>query len=113
MLTPTIADDLPARKSREAAYSKRMVIRCALLFAFSLFGYPVVGSVISLLQIDSRSLSVPFRIGVGLFGVYVILTSRRLKIDRLHHVMLFICHSAANYKPFSTDHNRLWFDSRL
>ena len=67
-----------------------MVNRCALLFAFSLFGYPVVGSVISLLQIDSRSLSVPFRIGVGLFGVYVILTSRRLKIDRLHHVMLFI-----------------------
>src|SRR5208283_1067276 len=57
---------------------------------FSLFGYPVVGSVISLLQIDSRSLSVPFRIGVGLFGVYVILTSRRLKLDRLHHVMLFI-----------------------
>lgn len=90
MLTPTIADDLPARKSRDAAYLKRMVNRCALLFAFSLFGYPVVGSVISMLQIDSRSLSVPFRIGVGLFSVYVILTSRRLKVDRLHHVMLFI-----------------------
>jgi hypothetical protein len=90
MLTHTIADDLPAGNSQDAGYLKRMVNRCALLFAISLFGYPVIGSVISLLQIDSRSLSIPFRIAVGLFSVYVILTSRRLKVDRLHQVMLFI-----------------------
>ena len=90
MLTDAVAGPLPARDSQDTRYMKRMVNRCALLFALSLFGYPIVGSVISLLQIDSRALSVPFRIAVALFGVYVILTSRRLKIDRLHHVMLFI-----------------------
>jgi O-antigen ligase len=90
MLTNVIDGVLPAPISLDARYSKRMANRCALLFACALFGYPVIGSVISLLQIDSRSLSVPFRIAVALFSVYVILTSRRLKIDRLRQVMLLI-----------------------
>ena len=90
MLTNGTADRLPARDSRDARYLKNVANKCAFLFAIALFGYPVVGSIISLLQIDSRALSVPFRIGVALFSVWVILTTRRLRIDGLRLVMLLI-----------------------
>jgi O-antigen ligase len=79
------AEHVPARGAH-----KRMVNQCAWLFAFALFGYPIVGNVISFLQIDSRVLSIPFRITVALFSAWVILTTRRLRIDRLHQVMLLI-----------------------
>ena len=90
MLTNAIANGPPTRGSRDARYLKRVANRCALLFALALFGYPIVGSVISLLQVDSRALSVPFRIAVGLFSIWVILTTRHLKVDGLRLVMLVI-----------------------
>lgn len=61
-----------------------------MFFALALFGYPIVGSVISLTGIDSRILSVPFRISVCLFGAWLISVSRRIKIDGLRQVMLTI-----------------------
>lgn len=90
MTTNAIAGPLPARSSPAPGYLRRTANRCAYLFALALFGYPVVGSVISLLQIDSRALSVPFRVLVALFSVFVILTTRRLRIDGLRQVMLVI-----------------------
>jgi O-antigen ligase len=75
---------------RGLAYLNKMANKTAILFAVALFGYPVVGSVISLLQLDSRTLSIPFRILVGLFSLWILLVSRRLKIDGLRQVMLII-----------------------
>jgi O-antigen ligase len=61
-----------------------------MLLALALFGYPVVGSIISLLQIDSRALSVPFRVAVALLSVRVMLTTRTLKLDGLRRLMLLV-----------------------
>lgn len=90
MLTIANAAEPAKRSSWNARYLKRTANQCALLFALSLFGYPIIGSVISLLQVDSRALSVPFRVAVALFSVWVILTARRLRIDGLRQVMLII-----------------------
>ncbi len=69
---------------------KRTVNRSAWLFATALFGYSIVGSTISLLQLDSRVLSVPFRIAVCLFSVWVLLTSGQRRTDWLQKIMLLI-----------------------
>jgi hypothetical protein len=90
MLTGAIVRGLPIRSPRDYSYLKMAVNRCAMLFALDAFGYPVVGAVISVLQIDSRTLSVPFRVAVALFSVWVILTTRRLKLDGLRKLMLVI-----------------------
>jgi len=90
MTTNAIVGGLPARSPVDFRYLKRVLNRCAMLFALDLFGYPVVGSVISLLQIDSRTLSVPFRVSVALFSIWIILTTRRLKLDGLRRLMLII-----------------------
>ncbi len=90
MVTDAAAGPLPARSAQNSQYLKRMVNRSGILFALVLFGYPIIGSVISLLQIDSRTLSVPFRIAVAMFSVYVLLTARRFRIDRLRQLMLLI-----------------------
>jgi hypothetical protein len=70
--------------------SSRFITLNALLFGVALFGYPLVGNLISLLQIDSRIMSVPFRVGVGLFGIWIMLNSGRLKIDRTRMLMILI-----------------------
>jgi len=67
-----------------------MANRSALLFAVALFGYPITGSVISLLQVDSRLLSIPFRLLVGCLSIWVIVSARHLKINRVRQVMIFI-----------------------
>lgn len=58
------------------------------LFATALFGYPVIGNLISLLQIESRLLSIPFRIFVALSSLWLIVTTRRLRTDGLRQAML-------------------------
>jgi len=90
MTTNAIVGGLPARSPQDNRYLKRVLNRCAILFACDLFGYPVVGSITSLLQLDSRILSVPFRLAVASFSVWVILTTRPLKVDGLRRVMLVI-----------------------
>lgn len=44
----------------------------ALVFSLALFGYPLVGALISVLQADSRVLSVPFRLLVVLICVWAV-----------------------------------------
>jgi O-antigen ligase len=85
-----IQTNVQSSNPRRAAYVRRTAQRGALLFALALFGYPVVGSIISLMQVDSRTLSIPFRMGVALFSVWMILFSRRARIDGLRKVMLAI-----------------------
>jgi hypothetical protein len=90
MLTHALIGGLPSRRPRDLKYLRKVLNRCAILLALALFGYPVVGSIISLLQIDSRALSVPFRVAVGLLSIWVMLTTRPLKPDGLRQLMLVI-----------------------
>jgi len=76
--------------SEHTIQPNRLVRKCALLFALALFGYPIIGNAISLLQMDSRLLSVPFRIIVALFSLWIIVTTRRLHVDRVRQAMLLI-----------------------
>lgn len=80
----------PARSASSRRASSRVTTQCAWLFAVALFGYAVVGNIISLLQLDSRVLTIPFRMAVALFSVWLIVSTRRLKIDLLRKVMLAI-----------------------
>ena len=57
------------------------------LFATALFGYPVIGNLISLLQVESRLLSIPFRIIVALYSLWLVISTRRLHTDRLRQAM--------------------------
>lgn len=62
----------------------------ALLFALALFGYPIVGSLVSLLNIESRLLSVPFRLFVGLMGLFMFATMGRMRFDNWRLLILLI-----------------------
>jgi len=73
-----------------APHRGRLTGKCSVLFALALFGYPLIGNTISLLQVDSRILSVPFRIFVALFSLWIIAGSRRLQADAWRQVMLLI-----------------------
>jgi hypothetical protein len=90
MLTNAMTGELSGRSPRDLRYLRQVLNRCAILFALDLFGYPVVGGVISLMQIDSRALSVPFRVAVAMLSIWVILTARRLRLDGLRMLMLVI-----------------------
>ena len=64
--------------------------QCAWLFAIAMFGYPIMGNIISVMQIDSRALSIPFRIAVGLFSAWIILISGRLRLGGWRKLMILI-----------------------
>jgi O-antigen ligase len=67
-----------------------MVRKCSWLFAIALFGYPIVGDLVSLLQIDSRLLSVPFRLAVAFFSFAILLRTKGTRIDRLRFALLIL-----------------------
>lgn len=62
----------------------------ALLFALALFGYPIVGNLVSLLNIESRSLSVPFRLFVGSMSLFIFATMGRMWLDNWRLLILVI-----------------------
>src|ERR1700733_3169201 len=62
----------------------------AWLFSIALFGYPIVGNFTSIFQIDSRAGSIPFRILVGVFSVWVIGATKPLRLDLWRLLMLLI-----------------------
>jgi hypothetical protein len=80
-------ESAPPSRRRER-YLKNLLRQCSWLFAIALFGYPMVGNLISVYQIDSRALSVPFRIGVVLFSLWIIATTGPFRIDRWRKLML-------------------------
>jgi O-antigen ligase len=92
-----MTDDIAEMMTRPLAHpafrrmpSRRLLKRSAWLFAIALFGYPIVGNLVSLLQIDSRIVTLPFRIAVSVFSVFVLITSGRLKSDLVHKLMFVI-----------------------
>ena len=76
--------------ARNARRLRSLARQCSWLFAISLFGYPIIGSIISMFQFESRALSIPFRIFVGLFSLWIIATSNRLRVDGWHRLMLLV-----------------------
>jgi hypothetical protein len=65
-------------------------IATAALFAVGMFGYPVVGVVTSVLSLDSRLLSVPFRATVALFSLVLIATKKPLRLDGFRVLILIL-----------------------
>jgi hypothetical protein len=84
------AEDGAPDVGRRGVGSSTRSTQCAVLFAMGLFGYALVGNLISLLQIDSRVLSIPYRIIVGAFSVYLVSTTRWYRLDGLRVTMLLI-----------------------
>jgi O-Antigen ligase len=62
----------------------------AVLFSLALFGYPLVATLVAFLQIDSRQLSLPFRIFVALLSLYIIAVKGRLRLTKWHLMMSLI-----------------------
>jgi hypothetical protein len=60
----------------------------AALLALALFGYPLVGNLVSLLGVDSRALSVPFRLLVAMLAVAVIFSSVVVRLNGLRLLLL-------------------------
>lgn len=70
-------------------YQKRLDLRLGyLLFAAALFGYPIVGNLIAVLQIESRLLSVPFRLFVGVLSLFVFTIMARMRLNNGHLLIL-------------------------
>jgi hypothetical protein len=84
------AEAIRSPRSSAARTRPRNSRRCAWLFSIALFGYPVVANVIAISGVESRVLSIPFRIVVILFSIWVILTTKPLRLDRWRQLMMAI-----------------------
>ena len=62
----------------------------ALIFAVALFGYPIVGNLVSMLQMDSRLLSIPYRIAVAGLCLWVLISTGRLVVDLWRFALLLV-----------------------
>jgi hypothetical protein len=62
----------------------------AWLFALSLFGYPIIGSFVAVLQIDSQQVTVPFRLAIGAVCVLILTTRGRIALD-VPRILLLVC----------------------
>jgi hypothetical protein len=80
-------DERPALHARRQATNARIG---AVLFSLALFGYPLVATLVAFLQIDSRQLSLPFRILVALLSLYIIALKGRLRVTKWHLMLLLI-----------------------
>jgi hypothetical protein len=89
-MNETAASQVQLPDKRKLQRLRKLSIQSAWLFSVALFGYPLVGNSTSLLQIESRTLSIPFRIAVALFSVWVFLVARRWQTDWWRRVMLVI-----------------------
>jgi O-antigen ligase len=70
---------------------KRRQFLSAIVFSLTLFGYPLVGAVISALQADCRDLSMPFRLFVVLISVWAVVTRcLRLRFNGWRALLLFV-----------------------
>ena len=62
----------------------------AIVLAVAMFGYPLVGNLVSLLQIDSRVLSIPFRVLVIVLSLWLLVSCRRMHLTRARIALLLI-----------------------
>jgi len=89
-VTSTAAPQVRTPSPRKSRQLQSLVRQSAWLFSIAAFGYPIIGNLISMFQLESRVMSIPFRVAVGLFSLWLILTTKRLRIDRWRQLMLFI-----------------------
>lgn len=61
-----------------------------LVLALAMFGYPLVGNVVSLLEIDGRALSVPFRLFVLCLSLLLLVSCRYIRITRARRFLFLI-----------------------
>lgn len=62
----------------------------AWLFALALFGYPLAGALASVLQVESRAVSIPFRMLVLLVGLVVLASSRLPRGGGLRTLLMLV-----------------------
>ncbi len=62
----------------------------AIVLAVAMFGYPLVGNLVSLLEIDSRVLSIPFRVLVIVLSLWLLVSCRRMHLTRTRIALLLI-----------------------
>ena len=82
--------NFPLRAKSGTPADSRNGLLAAWLFGLALFGYPVVAVLISLLQIDSRTLSIPFRLFVAAAGFVLLAKSPPLKLGAARSLLIFI-----------------------
>lgn len=80
----------PRIVSGAAVGARKLGAHAACLFALALFGYPLVGAVISFLHVDSRTLSVPFRLVVAAVGIALLMRSGLPRGGGARSVLMFI-----------------------
>ena len=78
-----LASPLDHRKNLRASYA-------ALLFSLALFGYPIIGNLKSLLDIESQLPSVLFRLFIALLSLFMFATMGRMRLDRWRLMILLI-----------------------
>jgi hypothetical protein len=54
------------------------------VFILTLFGYPIIGNLVSMLQIESRLLTIPFRAFIVFISLLVIIKSKEFKLNPWH-----------------------------
>ncbi len=74
----------------------------ALLFALTLFGYPIIGNFVSWLEIESRVISIPFRVLVAALSITVIAVASYINLDRWRFLVLLIWYALALRLGFDT-----------
>ncbi len=74
----------------------------AFIFALAVFGYPIIGNLVSWLGVESRMLSVPFRLFLGSLGILVIALTTSIRIDKWHFLMLLIWYALILRLGFDT-----------
>jgi len=89
-VTGIAAPPLPEPGKRKLRRLQSLSRQSAWLFAVAQYGYPIVGGLVSMFQLESRVLSIPFRIAVALFSSWLILTTKRLRMDGWRRLMLLI-----------------------
>jgi hypothetical protein len=62
----------------------------AIIFALAVFGYPIIGNLVDLLGVESRVLSIPFRVFLGSLSVLVIALCASIRFDKWYFLMLLI-----------------------
>ena len=62
----------------------------AIIFSLAVFGYPIIANLVDWLGVDSRVLSIPFRVFLGLLSVLVIALSTSIRFDKWYFLTLLV-----------------------
>ena len=74
----------------------------AIIFALAVFGYPIIGNLVSWLDVESRVLSIPFRVFLGSLSLLVIALKTSIPFNKWYFLMLLIWYSLILRLGFDT-----------